>query len=117
MDIRFDYEDEAAFFDPGEKALNCAKETTFCERIENYPTAEVDSMLQENSGQYKELFGTDVVPSFIGSRFDGEEEEEALCASRIRLIFPRAGLSVDNTWRFIVNQSNYTQGVRVDECM
>lgn len=118
MDIRFDYGDEEASFDPGEKAVKCAKETTFCERIENYPTDEVDLILQESSHQYKELFVTDITPNFISNRFDGEEEEEEpLCASRTKLIFPRAGLSVDNTWRFIVNQSNYTQGVRIDECM
>lgn len=116
MDIRFNYSDEEeASFNPEKQAVQCAKETTFCEQIKNYPTDKVDLSLKENSQQYKELFGTDVTPNALSSRFD--EGEEPLCASTVRLIFPRAGLTADNTWRYIVNQSNYTQGVRVDECM
>lgn len=63
MDVRFDYEDAEASFHPGEAAIKCAEETTFCERIENYPIDEVDLLLKENSHQYRELFVTDVAPS------------------------------------------------------
>lgn len=86
--------------------------------MENYPTTEVGTILHE-ANKYSELFGSDMVNTItIGSRFgEDEEDEEQLCASRVRLVYPQAGLTRDNTWRYIVNQQNYTQGIRVDECV
>lgn len=122
-------------FDPTRDVRRCARGATFCERIENYPSDEFQLILSEEN-KYAELFGSDLVVNTItigsrfgdddiqfpeetlSSRFGGDEdEEEQLCPSHVRLIYPQAGLTRDNTWRYIVNQSNYTQGVRVDECM
>lgn len=57
------------------------------------------------------------MPDNILNRYDGFDEEESLCRSQERLIYPQAGLTQDNNWMYIINQKNYTQGVRVDECM
>lgn len=96
----------------------CAKGSTFCESIDDYPTAYVDLILDQNAHKYEELFGVDLVmPDMILNRYDGFDEEESLCRSQERLIYPQAGLTQDNTWMYIINQKNYTQGVRVDECM
>lgn len=117
-DIRFHDEDyDSSLFDPSDEADRCSKGSTFCERIDNYPTTEFKSILKEGN-KYDELFGSDLVnPISIGNRFGEVEDEEQLCASQIRLVYPQAGVNQDNTWRYIVNQSNYTQGVRVEECM
>lgn len=95
----------------------CAKGSTFCEKIQNYPTARVDLILKENAHKYEELFGADMIESNIANRNNGIDEEESLCKSQERIIHPQAGLTQDNTWMYIVNQRNYTQGVRVEECM
>ncbi|KAG4068441.1 hypothetical protein HA402_004781 [Bradysia odoriphaga] len=116
--VRFRDEDyDASGFDPSEDVHKCAKGSTFCEKIENYPSTEVTSILSETN-KYSELFGSDSVNTMtIGNRFGEEDDEEQLCASQIRLVYPQAGLTRDNTWRYIVNQQNYTQGIRVDECV
>lgn len=96
----------------------CAKGSTFCEWIDGYPSAYVDLILQKDAHKYEELFGADlVIPNTILNRYDGFDVEQSLCRSQERLIYPQAGLTLDNTWMYIVNQKNYTQGVRVDECM
>ncbi len=117
-DVRFHYEDyDYPLFDPSDDVRKCAEDATFCERIDNYPSTEFKSILSEAADKYTELFGSDLLNTIsIGNRF-GEDEEEQLCASQVRLVYPQAGLTRDNTWRYIVNQSNYTQGVRVEECM
>lgn len=96
----------------------CAQGTTFCEWIDDYPSAYVELVLEKDAQKYEELFGADLVmPDNILNRYDGFDVEESLCRSQERLIYPKAGLTLDNTWMYIVNQKNYTQGVRVDECM
>lgn len=117
-DVRFNDVDYDYSFDPSNDASTCAKGSTFCERIDSYPSSELNSILKETVHKYEGLFGSDFVPEpiTIGNRFSGSEDEP-LCASQVRLVFPKAAVTKDNTWRFIVNHSNYTQGVRVEECM
>ncbi|XP_037028969.1 protein spaetzle-like [Bradysia coprophila] len=114
------FPDEETIFIPsaGESVPKCAQGSTFCEAIDDYPSAYVDLILEKDAHKYEELFGADLVmPDTILNRFDGFDVEESLCRSQERLIYPRAGLTQDNTWMYIVNQNNYTQGVRVDECI
>lgn len=119
-DVRFQDDDyDSSLFDPSGDATKCSKGSTFCEQIDNYPSTEFKSILNE-ANKYAELFGSDLVNTVsIGNRFGEveEEEEEQLCASQVRLVYPQAGLTQDNTWRYIVNHRNYTQGVRVEECV
>lgn len=123
--VRFRDEDyDSSGFDPSADANRCAKGSTFCERIENYPSTEVTSLMTEEDNKYSELFGSDLLNTIsdgnelsIGIRFGDDENEEQLCTSQVRLVFPQAGLTKDDTWRYIVNHQNYTQGVRVDECV
>ncbi|XP_037028967.1 protein spaetzle-like isoform X3 [Bradysia coprophila] len=121
-DIRFPEEEmsQTSFVpSPGASEPKCAKGSTFCEAIDNYPTARVDLLLKEHAHKYEELFGADMIEggSNIANRYNGIEEEESLCKSQERIIHPQAGLTQDNTWMYIVNQKNYTQGVRVEECI
>lgn len=119
LDVRFRDEDyDSTFFDPSDDAKKCAKESTLCEQIDNYPTTELKFILSGEAEKFVEMFRSDVLHTVsIANRFGDGEDEEPLCASQTRLVYPQAGLTKDNTWRYIVNQSNYTQGVRVEECM
>lgn len=119
QDIRFhDIDYDSSLFDPSDEATKCSRGNTFCEGSDSYPTTEFKSILQE-AKKYTELFGSDLVnPVAIGNRFgEDEDDEEQLCPSQVRLVYPQIGLTRDNTWKYIVNQSNYTQGIRVEECM
>jgi len=114
-DIQFP--DEPVFVPaPKLQKPKCANGSTFCEEIDNYPTAHVDLVLKTNAHKYEDLFGADILPEVIGNRNNGIDEEESLCKSQERVIHPQAGQTRDNTWMYIVNQQNYTQGVRVEEC-
>ncbi|KAJ6623778.1 Protein spaetzle [Pseudolycoriella hygida] len=119
--VRFVYDehisDRRLSFVPEKETIRCAKGSTFCEQVADYPASEVDVILKKDSHRYEELFGEELTPIVIANRFGEEEEEEQICASSTRLIFPRMGLNIDNTWRYIVNQKNYKQGIRIDECM
>merc|ERR1711971_977883 len=42
--------------------------------------------------------------------------EDQLCSSRKKVIFPQKALNSQNKWMFVVNVGNFTQSVEVDEC-
>lgn len=85
---------------------------TFCTADPNYP---VDFITSLNLDKYEHLFGDDFVDNFA-VRFDADES--GLCQSRKRLIHPKKGQTVQNTWLTIVNDDNkYRQGVLIEECL
>ncbi|XP_037921156.1 protein spaetzle-like isoform X2 [Hermetia illucens] len=91
----------------------------FCTYVENYPTELLQSYLETQQNKFEEIFGDDLVPPpsiNLTQRIDAPGEEP-MCASVERLIYPQAGFTRDNSWSIIVNQPNYTQGVRVEECV
>jgi Spaetzle len=68
-----------------------------------------------NLDKFEHLFGDDFIESF-SVRFN--DDESGLCGSRQRLIHPKKGQTVQNTWLTIVNDdSKYRQGVLIEECL
>lgn len=102
----------------GRSEPKCAKGSTFCTEVEGYPDEYIETILKRESKKYEALFGEDlVVPEEIQNRFsNGVEEEETLCTSIEQLIFPQAAETKDGSWNYIINNQNYTQGVRVEQC-
>lgn len=96
---------------------NCASGSTFCEHVDNYPTHLITQNIDREAQKYSALFGVDVVVPGIENRFNGIEEEVSLCRSTEELIFPKAGLTRENNWLFIVNVENYQQGIRIERCL
>lgn len=85
---------------------------TFCTADPNYPIAFISSL---NLEKYEHLFVDDFVDNF-SVRFDADES--GLCQSRKRLIHPKKGQTVQNTWLTIVNDDiKYRQGVLIEECL
>lgn len=85
---------------------------TFCTADPNYPIAFITSLDLE---KYEHLFVDDFVDNF-SVRFDADES--GLCQSRKRLIHPKKGQTVQNTWLTIVNDDKkYKQGVLIEECL
>lgn len=84
---------------------------TFCTADPNYPKDFITSL---NLERYEHLFGDDFIDNF-SVRFDSDEM--GLCLSRKRLIHPKRGQTVQNTWLTIVNDDEkYRQGVLIEEC-
>lgn len=88
---------------------------TYCENVQNYPAAYIESMLSADPVKFEELFGADDVTT-LEERFSSVTNERPLCASRETIIYPKTGLTQDNTWMYIVNFKNYVQGIRVEIC-
>ncbi|CRK88031.1 CLUMA_CG001817, isoform A [Clunio marinus] len=85
---------------------------TYCLVDPNYPSNFISSL---NLEKYEHLFGDDFIENF-SVRFDADES--GLCQSRKRLIHPKRGQTIQNTWLTIVNEDNkYRQGVLIEECL
>jgi protein spaetzle len=95
--------------------LNSSRECgdTFCTADPNYPAEFISSL---NLEKFEHLFGDDFIENF-SVRFN-DDDESGLCQSRKRLIHPKKGQTVQNTWLTIVNDDNkYRQGVLIEECL
>lgn len=87
----------------------------YCTEVQNYPSERVEIAIQSEIEKYEQVFGEDLItPPDIADRI--HVGEETLCSSSEELIYPQAGLTKDNNWNFIVNQKNYTQGIRIEKC-
>uniref|UniRef100_A0A7G3AQ85 Protein spaetzle isoform x2 cimex lectularius n=1 Tax=Lutzomyia longipalpis TaxID=7200 RepID=A0A7G3AQ85_LUTLO len=117
-------ENDKIYF-PGEKESSdpmsniqkpdCAKDSTFCVEDKNYPKSHIESLLEKNYKQYAEFVTEDYITADLTQRND-IPGEESLCESYENKVYPTSGVNRDNKWLYIINQSNFTQGVRIEEC-
>lgn len=93
------------------------KGKSFCTNVRNYPEDKVEAMLKKQISKFDVLFGDDdiVQPLNISQRMS--PGEDSLCRSVERIIYPKAGESKDLKWLYIINQQNYTQAVKIEECV
>lgn len=83
----------------------------FCEDTNQrlYPKQYVESVLQRSLDQYTEFFNKlEVRDDFMSSM--------NLCDTHRRLIHPQLAMNTQNDWRFVINQANYRQPIRVELC-
>jgi len=95
--------------------------STFCDRTRDYPTQRVLQKLfqrREVSGQlFNEVFNSECKKAEGLTRRRGFNiNEDQLCRSKKKVIFPQKALNLKNNWMFVVNVGNYTQSVEIDEC-
>nr|XP_031847857.1 protein spaetzle-like [Nomia melanderi] len=89
------------------------KGSTYCEKVDSYPANLVSEAIQRN-GSLKYLAGVDVLSGIV-QRIDAMDDVP-LCISTEQVIFPQSAENKDNQWKFIANQDNFKQGVRVEKC-
>ncbi|XP_043590930.1 protein spaetzle-like [Bombus pyrosoma] len=99
---------------PGEKrhVPPACEGSTYCENVDSYPEDIVNRALQINES-LKYLSSVDGVD--IGQRFM-PNDELSLCVADEQVIYPQSAENKDNEWKFIVNQKNFQQGVRIEKC-
>lgn len=92
--------------------------TTFCEEADDYPMALVEGQLRKDRSKFSAFFGEDKFPDMLTQRFNGNDnpEDVELCQSEKTVIYPRKGVTIDNDWKFIVNQNDGRQGVLIEIC-
>lgn len=93
----------------------CTDNSIICSITDDYPIDHVNQIVATNAAyQYADVFGDDIVPEVV-QRVD-YPDEEPLCHSKENVIYPRVGQTKDNTWAYIINNANFSQGVRVEQC-
>lgn len=93
---------------------NCAKGYTFCENFDPYPSDKIQTILESNLA-YREFWGNDEVSDVVER--DGMEDN-FVCPSLQRTIFPNIAKNKNSKWKYIVNQpeGDYKQGIRIETC-
>lgn len=83
----------------------------FCEDVHQrlYPSQYVESVLEKSADLYTEFFNK------IETR-DNFSPSVNLCETYRRLIHPQLAMNVQNDWRFVINQPNYRQPIKVELC-
>lgn len=107
MDVRFS---EGRFVPRG-----CSDGSSVCSNTDDYPVEHINKVIQKNGPRLVEFFGDDIVPQVV-QRVD-YPDEEPLCHSREVVLYPTMGQTKDNKWAYIINNGNFSQGVRVEQCM
>lgn len=93
----------------------CSGNSPVCASTEDYPTDYINQIVQSNRGRFHDFFGDDIVPEVV-QRVD-YPDEEPLCHSKEIVMYPTIGQTKDNKWTYIVNNGNFSQGVRVEQCL
>ncbi|XP_059610304.1 protein spaetzle [Phlebotomus argentipes] len=93
----------------------CARDSTFCLEDHTYPASRIETLLEKDYKQYAEFLTEDYITADLTQRND-IPGEESLCESYENKVYPKSGQNRDNKWLYIINQSNFTQGVRIEEC-
>lgn len=102
------------------KEPKCAKGSTYCEELESYPHNILKDAVKRIHN-YEDFFAEDSSPYEFTNRISEPDEvvEANICASRQRIISPKAAMNKNDQWRFIVNdkEHGYIQAIRVEECV
>lgn len=93
----------------------CTDDSIICTSKDDYPEDYVNRLVSTISGRYTDFFGDDIVPEVV-QRVD-YPDEEPLCTSKEVVIYPTVGKTKEDNWAFIINNANFSQGVRVEQCM
>lgn len=94
----------------------CAEQNqSFCTKNDNYPLGYIQKLLKRFSREYIDVFGTDLTTNDVAFRIDAFDDEY-LCESYEKVIYPTSGKRKDGFELFIVNTDEHKQGVRVSLC-
>ncbi|XP_076279967.1 uncharacterized protein LOC143208908 [Lasioglossum baleicum] len=88
--------------------------STYCEEVTHYPEHTVNEALKRNES-LKYLAVVDEV-SVIVQRFTAEDNDVPLCRSTEQVVYVQAAINMDNEWKYIANQANFKQGIRIETC-
>ncbi|XP_050533305.1 uncharacterized protein LOC126901109 [Daktulosphaira vitifoliae] len=101
----------------------CSKNNSYCDKIDNYPKQDLQQIFRTSKLMSSGLFGVDAIND-LETRFSMNvgNEPQPICGSLEQIVFPEAGLTKNDEWRFIVqgpnnDNNNFRQGIRVEKCI
>lgn len=92
----------------------CGSGSTICVSAVDYPDDYVNEIVARIPKQY--LGAAEDVVMDIAERVSFPEVEQ-LCQSKESVVYPKVGQTNDDTWAYIINHANFSQAVRVEQCL
>lgn len=101
----------------------CSLNESFCIKVDNYPRQELFNIFRTSKYMSTSYFGTDTVNEIndLETRLSNSNLQP-FCESKEDVIFPEAGMTKNNEWRYIIQDPNndntsFKQGIRVEKCI
>uniref|UniRef100_A0A1B6JNK1 Spaetzle domain-containing protein n=1 Tax=Homalodisca liturata TaxID=320908 RepID=A0A1B6JNK1_9HEMI len=99
----------------------CARGSTFCESVDEYPAEHVIKLLRKEPVFVRGFFQDErrkysIADDDVQDRID-ISDESPLCAAREHTVYPKMAKNIEGNWLFVINQDEYIQGVRVEKCL
>ncbi|XP_030573871.1 protein spaetzle isoform X2 [Drosophila novamexicana] len=85
---------------------------SFCTKVNNYP--DLSGLTGILSRRFANFFSDEPQPTDFGLRMN--DDEQYLCNSHVRYLYPKLGQKLDQTWQYIVNTDKFKQGILIEEC-
>uniref|UniRef100_A0A1B6FB50 Spaetzle domain-containing protein n=1 Tax=Cuerna arida TaxID=1464854 RepID=A0A1B6FB50_9HEMI len=95
----------------------CPDGQDFCETADDYPTDHINEMIKKQPKYILDQLYTEADDYDINKFNPSAAGETPLCAASNTVVYPKKGKAKDGTFEFIVNDSDYKQGVRVEACL
>ncbi|XP_044003722.1 neurotrophin 1-like isoform X3 [Aphidius gifuensis] len=112
-EINYDSYSSKIVFSP--RAGSC-DDSISCEIVPDYPEHHIRNALRYNSN-LKILAIVDEIP-MLDQRIDIDiSDDEPLCSSEERVIFPQSSPDKSDNWHFVINQNDFRQGIRIERCL
>ncbi|KPU72835.1 uncharacterized protein Dana_GF22956, isoform I [Drosophila ananassae] len=87
---------------------------SFCTQVDNYP--DLSGLKMTLSSKFSKFF-SDVIPTDLSARVGTEPDDTIyLCRVTPRTIYPKKGLTTNNSWELIVNTDEFKQAIQIEEC-
>lgn len=80
----------------------------------DYPEDVIKNALRQNNN-LRYLATVDDI-SMLDQRIDSADDE-ALCSSEEKIVYPRSTQDKTDQWRFVINQDGFQQGIRTERCL
>lgn len=101
----------------------CALNESFCIKVDNYPRQDLFNLFRTSKYMSTSYFGTDTVNEIddLQTRLSNSNLQQ-FCESKEEVIFPEAGITKNNEWRYIIqdpsnDNTSFKQGIRVEKCI
>lgn len=93
----------------------CPDGLIICENIADYPIEHINEIVKANPILQDTVYGDEFLPEVV-QRVD-YPDGESMCQSKHLIMHPTEGKTKDETWAFIINNKDVSQGVRVEICL
>jgi len=85
---------------------------SFCTKVNNYP--DLSGLKGILARRFANFFSDEPQPTDVGLRIN--DDEQYLCSSHVRYLYPKLGQRLDLSWQYIVNTDEFKQGILIEEC-